>query len=592
MKKNIKRVLALLLTLCTVFSLVACGGEEAPVESGEVSDAPKYVNLSVTSQQNHANPLTATATVDCDFADYLTSGLYGTIADPETKKGVRVPMFAAEMPVDVNGDGTVWRFTLKDNVKWHNGDPINADTFMYSWKMCLDPTLLCSGAGNFSNKYVTILNAEAYYMQATTGETVAWEDVGLKKIDDLTLEVTLAEPYTQTEVLQHFSQRATYPVYEPLFEAGMNADRSETTYGTELSQIMACGKFYVSQWVKGSEVRYETNRDWPYADLIKIDGMVARVVQDNNTQLQMFEGGELDYVTVGADGIEKYEEDPRLKIGASNYIDTIDVCKTNTAEPILGNDNFQKALFHAIDRVTIAKLTKYSPAEGLISHQGVSYNDGTAFRDLDFVKEYALGENNNYGYDPVLAKELFDKAMEEENLDFVDISLLYNSEAQKTKMQAEFLQEALMNVFGEDKCKISLDGMPSALALEKKRSCKTDPEAYEIAISSWSIAGSKDNPIFSLQVYTSDYSRRCAPFDNYEADELFKQSKTYEVRMDEVKLAKVTAAMEKTLLEHADAIPIVERTSFVMFSDRFKPYLDKQDPTLGWAITYSDLDVG
>jgi len=61
--------------------------------------------------------------------------------------------------------------------------------------------------------------------------------------------------------------------------------------------------------------------------------------------------------------------------------------------------------------------------------------------------------------------------------------------------------------------------------------------------------------------------------------------------MDEVKLAETTAAMEKTLLENCDAIPIVERTSFVMFSDRFMPYLDYQDPTLGWGITYSDLKV-
>lgn len=587
MKKSVKKVLALLLTLCTVFSLAACGEGQG----GEQPAAKKYINYSVTSQQNHCNPLTATATVDCDFADYLTSGLYGTIADPATKKGVRVPMYAAAEPVDVSGDGTVWQIAISPNAKWQNGEAITADTFLYSWKMCLDPTLLCSGAGNLSNKYVTILNAEAYYMQAATGETVAWEDVGLKKVDDLTVEITLAEPYTKTEMMMHFAQRSAYPVYEPLFEAGMNSDRSETTYGTELSQMMSCGKFYVSQWTKGSEVRYEKNPDWPYADLIKLDGMVARVVQDNNTQLQMFEAGELDYVTVGADGIERYEEDPRLKIGASNYIDTIDICKTNTEKPILGNDNFQQALFHAIDRVTIAKLTKYNPAEGLISHQGVSYADGTAFRDLDFVKEYALGENNNYGYDPELAKQLFDKAMEEEGLDFVELSLLYNSEAQKTKVQAEFLQEALMTVFGADKCKIELDGMPSALALEKKRECKTNSEAYEIAISSWSIAGSKDNPIFSLQVYTSDYARRLAPYNNTKADELFKQSKTYEVRMDEVKLAQVTAAMEKTLLENADAIPIVERTSFVMFSDRLVPYLEKQDPTLGWGFIYSDLKV-
>ncbi len=585
---NMKRTISLLLSLVMLLGLMtACGGGEET--GGEQAAEKKYIRLSATSQQTTCNPFTAGSSVDTTFTGYISSGLYGVVPDPETKKGARIPVFADGLPVDVNGDGLVWQLTVREDAKWSNDEPINADTFVYSWKMCLDPLLLCSGAGNLATRYVRILNAEPYYMQLTSGVAVDWEDVGIKKIDDRTIEITLEEPYTLTEMMHHFSQQCSYPVYEPLFEAGMNADRSETTYGTELSQVMCSGKFYVSQWVKGSEVRYEKNPNWPHADQIVVDGMLSRVVQDNNTQVQMFESGELDYVSVQVDGIEKYEEDPRLVKGSSHYIDTIDVCSTNTDEPILGNLNFKKALYHAVDRATLAKLTKTNPSAWLISHMCVSYDDGTLFRELPVAQEYIPTEAENYDYNPELAKELFDKAMEEESLTFVDLDLLYNTDSTTTTLMAEFLQEALMNVFGADKCKITLNAMPSALALEQKKSCKTNPNAYELTLANWAVGAGKDNPLYSLQVFTSTYSRRNAPYNNKEADELFKLAKTYDVRMDEVKLAEVTAAMEKSLLENHDTIPIIERTSYVMFSDRFVPYLDVQDPTLGWGITYSDI---
>lgn len=59
--------------------------------------------------------------------------------------------------------------------------------------------------------------------------------------------------------------------------------------------------------------------------------------------------------------------------------------------------------------------------------------------------------------------------------------------------------------------------------------------------------------------------------------------------MDEVKFAETTAAMERSLIENYDTIPIMEETSYTMFSDQFVKYLDVQDPTLGWGIIYSDL---
>lgn len=587
MKKYFKRGLALVLTIVSVLGLMTGCGEDS--KSGQGETTAKYINISTTAPQTTCNPYTSQAATDNTVVGYMANGLYGIIPDPETRKGVRVPIYAAAEPVDVNGDGTVWQMDVRPDAKWMNGEPITAATFMYSWKTCLDPNCVFVAAGSLSNNMIKIKNAKAYYTQNSTGVPVAWEDVGIKQIDEDTLEVTLDGPYTKAEVMAHFSSQFSYPIYEPLFEAGMNSDHTETTYGTEKDQTMSCGPFYISEWIKGSEIRYEKNPNWPYADRIVVDGMVNRVVQDNNTQIQMFEAGELDYVGIGVDGLEKYEEDPRLIFATSNWIDMIDICSTNTEEPILANKNFKKALYHAMDRKTLANLTKNLPATWLVSNMAVAYTDGTFFRDLPFTQDYIDTEEDNYGYDPKLAKELFDKAMEEEGLESVELSFLYNSDSSGAKTAAQYLQEALANIFGADKFSLVLDGMPNAMMLDIKKNTDKDPNAYELTFSRWSMATAKYQPIRALEVFTTSYKRKNAPYRNEEANKLFEYAMTAEVRMDEVKFAETTAAIEKSLLENYDTIPIMEETSYIMFSDHFVRYLDKQDPTLGWGITYSDV---
>ena len=128
------------------------------------------------------------------------------------------PDLAASEPVDVNGDGKTWNISINPNAKWDNGDPINADTFIYTFKMALDPKLLFPKGLTVGKNLITIANAEAYYTQASTGVSVSWEDVGIKKIDDLTIQITITNVVSSYRVMQHFSNSATVTVYEHLFE--------------------------------------------------------------------------------------------------------------------------------------------------------------------------------------------------------------------------------------------------------------------------------------------------------------------------------------------------------------------------------------
>ena len=210
------RLMALLLAAAMVLALAACTPKvtdpEAQEPQGSQSDPapaptpdpgtdpapapaaePKVMRFADIEDIRSVNPHTGNYLSENSARAYLSARLFRDVVDPETLGVTYVPEMAAELPIQADDTGTVWIIKLNPDACWENGDPINADTFLYSWKMCLDPKLLCSGAGNLATRYVKILNAEAYYMQLTSGVEVAWEDVGIKKVDDYTVEITLEE---------------------------------------------------------------------------------------------------------------------------------------------------------------------------------------------------------------------------------------------------------------------------------------------------------------------------------------------------------------------------------------------------------------
>ena len=120
---------------------------------------------------------------------------------------------------------------------------------MYSFKMLLDPKLVNGRGGAFAEDYIKILNAKAYYTQTEVdGAVPTWEDVGIKKVDDMTLEITTSIAQDATEVMSHFAYAWTVPVYEEMYEALMNADRTATTYGTEIEKVVCSGAFTYNAW--------------------------------------------------------------------------------------------------------------------------------------------------------------------------------------------------------------------------------------------------------------------------------------------------------------------------------------------------------
>lgn len=149
MKRGKKsRKISILLLLCMILSLAACGGNisssslsnsSAPEASSSsassaepVSTEPKILYLPSASRATSANPYIGSQDADTEIINLITARLYGNIPREDRTGSMLVPMLAAGEPEDISGDGTVWKIEISKDAKWENGEPINADTFIYS----------------------------------------------------------------------------------------------------------------------------------------------------------------------------------------------------------------------------------------------------------------------------------------------------------------------------------------------------------------------------------------------------------------------------------------------------------------------------
>lgn len=598
-----RRTLALILALTMVVALVACGGEpttsnpagsssagtSAPAGSGSASSsagtadpvtpaAPKIL-YDVGAKAATACPLNTSAANDTALRSKTIVSLYGYL--PKDGKSALAPMLADGEPVDVNGDGLVWNIKVSKDAKWQNGEAINADTFVYSFRVALDPKTVFLRAAKIAGEFATIKNANEYLK----GEC-AWEDVGIKKVDEQTIQITLAKPSNTLMVMRHFSTPYTGPVYEPYFTKCLSADGTTTTYRTTKDTIMSCGPFIVTNWVQGALIEYEKNPNFIRADLVKLDGYVETAMEDDNTALQMFEQGKIDVVDLNSDGVEKYGDDPRVVVVPTRYVYNIEICTENSKTPLLGNENFRKALYYGTDRQAMAKVMGLAPTNSLVPYPSRAYADGTPYRDVAAAEGIVL---ENYGYDPVKAVDYFEKALQEENVTKAELAVLIASDATYESM-AQLLQEQWKNLFGADRFTLNIDSQPSKAASSLRKSSKDNPDAYDITITGWGRATTDFVPLEGVATYISNYSSKNAPYTHqWDADALALFQEAQDNILDEKKVVANTIAIEKILQEHAIVIPLLYSVDYQMLSDRVVPVVDGYDAQIYWALPYADI---
>ena len=577
-----KRVSLLALAAALLVStLSGCGQSNPGSASGDSTGTSTTDNVFRTYTTSNVANFCPYCTASVPM-DYVQGKLYRYMPNETGDGTVIVPDLAASEPT--SEDNITWIIPIDPEAKWSNGEPINADTFMYSWQKALDPVMLHTTAGSLAKNIIEVKNAQAYYTQASTGVAVDWEDVGFKKVDDYTLSVTFADEVTATQVMQHFQQRMTSPVYQAIYDECASEDGTTSTYGTEVQYYMSSGPFALTEYIKDNTVEMEKNPYYVHEDEVTLDKLEIRVIADENTRMQMFESGQLDYLSLGSNGVVKYGDDPSVIEYQSSSIREIEINFDNPDKPFLNNINFRKALFYGIDRETIASLTYSAPAAMCLANDYTCSSDGTPIHSLPEAQAY-LPENN--GYDPELAVEYFEKALQETGMSRFDVELVYNSSADATRVASEYLQSSLTKLFGEDRFSINLTAMTYNDTQTLMKTCLNGPTSeWDLCWAGWDLSAAVLSPNMKFQVYTSTSPRRLAPYHDDKLDELFELSTTTEYRMDEEKMTQICMEMEQAWLDNVDAIPVFNEVARFMFSDRVDLVSKTNLRIIGFAIPY------
>lgn len=518
------------------------------------------------SEVKTMNPHEYTSSYEKTVLQKLNARLYSFYIGEDKKSYDLTPDFAEGDPVQMDDAGKVWQIKVKKESKWANGEALTAEDFYYSWQMLLDPSLLAKRGATFA-KNIDLLNGENYYYQiAKELDPVAWEDVGVKLIDSHTLELTCSSKQTVWDIKYHMDEVFSSAVYKPLFEAGMNADRTETTYGTVAEEFLSAGPFYLEKWIIDSESIYLKNPHYVHQGRIWLAGIHNSVVEDPGTRMQLFESGDIDYVSLSAEDYLKYEEDPRVLYEPTIKYSHICVNMISEENPILGNLNFRKALFFAMNREQLADFGKHTPANYVVVKRKIGDpSSGLKYRDSEPAKANVT-ENN--GFDPDMAKELFEKALAEEGLDKVTINLAYYDSNETYKAMSEYLQQYLPELFGADKFELTLTSLPSKQLKSIRRGWKDDPNSSELTWATWS--GSEFNPWYGMVVYTIDWFGKNEPFLSEEFDALYEEAMSGEgIKDDPMKRIELVAEMEKMLLDEVPFIPVYESVGKYLKNDTF-----------------------
>ena len=295
------------------------------------------------------DPHVVTGSIEHNLCMALLEGLLGL--DPENLN--IVPGVARAW--QVSEDGKTYRFHLREDAKWSNGDPVTAADFLYSWRRALLPAL----GNNYAYMLYYIRNAESFHQ----GEITDFSRVGVTAPDDLTLVVELENP--TPFFLQLLTHMSYFPVHQATIEAFGAADERGTRW-TRPGNHVGNGPFKLKEWVLNRSIVVEKNGHYWDADTVKLNRVVFYPIQNATTEERMFRAGQLHITgTTPVDKIAQYRQERPETLKIFPFFSTYYYLFNTTVAP-LDRVKVRQALAMSIDRQQIVeKITKAGELPGL-----------------------------------------------------------------------------------------------------------------------------------------------------------------------------------------------------------------------------------
>jgi oligopeptide transport system substrate-binding protein len=176
----------------------------------------------------------------------------------------------------LSDDSTVYTFQLRADAVWSNGDPVTAEDFVYAFRRLQNPET----AAEYASMLYVVKGAEE--VNKGTGKP---EDIGVRAVDEKTLEVTLKAPTPY--FLEMLAHQATYPVHRASIEA-LGAD------WVKPGKMVSNGAFTLTEWVPNDHITIVKNMNFHDAENVRLEKVNYIPTEDRSTAIKRYEAGELD----------------------------------------------------------------------------------------------------------------------------------------------------------------------------------------------------------------------------------------------------------------------------------------------------------
>ena len=236
----------------------------------------------------------------------------------------------------ISPDQKVYTFKLRDGIKWSDGQPVTAQDFVFAFQRLMDPKT----AAQYAYLQYTIKNAE----KINKGEIKDLTQLGVKAIDDKTLEITLENPTPYfLNALMHYT---AYPLPKHVVEA-------KGDQWVKIGNIVTNGPYKPTEWVPGSHVSMVKSDQYYDAKDIKIDNVNYYTLEDQAAALKRYRAGEFDILTsFPADQFDWIQKNLPGQAHVVPFLGTY-YYVLNSTKPPFNDKRVRQALSMAVNREVI-----------------------------------------------------------------------------------------------------------------------------------------------------------------------------------------------------------------------------------------------
>ena len=510
-RKILAMVMALAL-LCATFA--ACGdtsgtsssagtssaasdsGDSSAAEEGETATGGSggTLNMRNTMEPTSLNTLLATYAYDFTPINAMIECLY---RDDEND----VPQPAGAETVDISDDKLVYTFHLREDATWSNGDPVVATDYEFAWQQALNPKV----ASDYAYMLYFIHNAQPYF----NGE-VEWSEVGVKVIDDYTLEVTLDNPLPYATDLFAFPTLA--PINQKFYEE-VGADK----YATDAEYFCCNGMYELTEWSHNSQIVFQKREEYWNADAVGPDTIVYKIITDSQAGLNSYLSREIDYTDLDSGEVVQQAEAAGFEVGVkparSSYYLIV-----NTEDEFMSNQNLRLALAYSIDKQALVDTVYQNDNQPMTSFtppaiMGAAGADGPTFQEALLAER---GEMYPGSGDLEKAQEYLQAALEELGCTVDELNLSIDCADDSLRRNcATFLQEQWRQNLGIEN--IAVNSMQT-----KQVSANRQSGDYCMSLGGWS--PDYNDAINFLDLWVTDGGNNDSFWSNEEYDNLIAQA--------------------------------------------------------------------